>query len=105
MTGATSLIPELDDIMRHGDPERRAPAARRVTDFFVQGAANFLSDHVGLFDGVLVSLVPDTEVAARADLAERLSSVPNAPPALVGHLAREDEILIAGPLLRRSPVI
>ena len=29
----------------------------------------------------------------------------NAPRALVGQLAREDEILIAGPLLRRSPVI
>jgi hypothetical protein len=105
MTVATSLLPELDEIIRHGDPERRAHAARRITDFFVQGAANFRSVHVELFDEVLISLVPDTEVAARADLAERLSLVPNAPPALVGQLARADEILIAGPLLRRSPVI
>jgi uncharacterized protein (DUF2336 family) len=105
MTVANSLLPELDEIIRHGDPERRAHAARRITDFFVQGAANFRSDHVELFDGVLISLVPDTEVAARVDLAERLSFVPNAPPALVGQLAREDEIMIAGPLLRRSLVI
>jgi uncharacterized protein (DUF2336 family) len=34
-----------------------------------------------------------------------LSILANAPRALVGQLAREDEILIAGPLLRRSPVI
>jgi len=40
-----------------------------------------------------------------ADLAERLSVIANAPRTLVGQLAREDEILIAGPLLRRSPVI
>jgi uncharacterized protein (DUF2336 family) len=31
--------------------------------------------------------------------------LPTPPPALVGQLAREDEIAIAGPLLRRSPVI
>jgi uncharacterized protein (DUF2336 family) len=44
-------------------------------------------------------------MAARAELAERLSNIDNAPPGLVGQLAREDEIAIAGPLLRRSPVI
>jgi uncharacterized protein (DUF2336 family) len=57
------------------------------------------------FDGALINLVPDTEIASRAELAERLSFIANAPRGLVGQLAREDEILIAGPLLRRSPVI
>jgi uncharacterized protein (DUF2336 family) len=105
MTVATSLIPGLDEIVKHGDPKRRAEAARRIAELFLQGAANFRSDHVDLFDGVLIGLVPHTELAARADLAERLSVIANAPRALVGQLAREDEISIAGPLLRRSPVI
>jgi uncharacterized protein (DUF2336 family) len=105
MTSAASLIPELDDIVRRGDPKRRADAARRISELFLQGAANFRSDHVDLFDGVLTSLVPDTELATRADLAERLSLLANAPRGLVGQLAHEDEIAIAGPLLRRSPVI
>jgi uncharacterized protein (DUF2336 family) len=38
-------------------------------------------------------------------LAEQLSALANAPRGLVGQLAREDEISIAGPLLRRSSVI
>jgi uncharacterized protein (DUF2336 family) len=105
MTVATSLIPGLDEIVRHADPKRRAEAARRIAELFLQGAANFRSDHVDLFDNVLIDLVPHTELAARADLAERLSVIANAPRALVGQLAREAEILIAGPLLRRSPVI
>jgi uncharacterized protein (DUF2336 family) len=105
MTIATSLIPGLDEIVRHGDPKRRAEAARRIAELFLQGAANFRPDHVDLFDGVLTDLVPHTEPAARAALAERLSVLANAPRGLVGQLAREDEILIAGPLLRRSPVI
>ncbi len=102
---AASLIPELDDIVSRGDPKRRADAARRISELFLQGAANFRSDHVDLFDGVLTSLVPHAELAARAELAERLSLLANAPRGLVGQLAREDEIVIAGPLLRRSPVI
>jgi len=52
-----------------------------------------------------MDLVPHTELAARADLAERLSLLANAPRALIGQLAHEDEISIAGPLLRRSPMI
>ncbi len=105
MTTAPSLIPELDDIVRRGDPQRRADAARRVSELFLQGAANFRADHVDLFDGVLTSLVPHAEIAARADLAERLSVLANAPRGLVGQLAHDDEIAIAGPLLRRSPII
>ena len=105
MTTATALIPGLDEIVRGGDPKRRADAARRISELFLQGAATFRADHVDLFDGVLTSLVPHTELAARADLAERLSLLANAPRALVGQLAHEDEIAIAGPLLRRSPVI
>ena len=105
MTTAASPIPELDDIVMRGDPKRRADAARRISELFLQGAASFHSDHVNLFDGVLTSLVPHTELTERADLAERLSRLANAPRELVGQLAHEDEIAIAGPLLRRSPVI
>jgi uncharacterized protein (DUF2336 family) len=105
MSVAISLIPGLDEIVRNGDPKRRAEAARRIADLFLQGAAHFQPDHVELFDGVLVDLVPHSELAVRAALAERLSVLANAPRGLVGQLAREDEISIAGPLLRRSPVL
>jgi uncharacterized protein (DUF2336 family) len=105
MAFATSLIPGLDEIVRYGDPIRRAEAARRIAELFLLGATSFRPDHVDLFDGVLLDLVPHTDPAARADLAERLSVLANAPRGLVGQLAREDEISIAGPLLRRSSVI
>src|ERR1700729_2578648 len=105
MTVATSLIPGLDEIVRHGDPKRRAEAARRIAELFLLGAASFRPDHVDLFDGVLIDLVPHAEIAARADLAERLSVLANAPRGLVGQLAREGELSIAGPLLRQSSVI
>jgi uncharacterized protein (DUF2336 family) len=105
MIVATSLIPELDEIVRNGDPKRRAEAARRIADLFLQDAPKLRPDHVELFDSLLIDLVPHAELIARAELAERLSFLANAPRILVGQLARENEILVAGPLLRRSPVI
>jgi uncharacterized protein (DUF2336 family) len=105
MAVAPSLIPGLDAIVKNGDPKRRADAARKISELFLAGAAQFRPAHVDLFDGILTGLVPYTETAARIELAERLSLIGNAPPALVNQMAREDEILVAGPLLRRSPVI
>jgi uncharacterized protein (DUF2336 family) len=105
MAFATSLIPGLDEIVRGDDPKRRAEAARQIAELFFAGASNFKPEHVEFFDIILVGLVPRTEPIVRADIAERLSSVANAPRILVGQLVREDEIAIAGPLLRRSPVI
>ena len=105
MTTAAALIPGLDEIVKNGDPKRRAEAARRISELFFEAAAKLRADHVQLFDGVLTDLVPYAEIAMRSDLAERLSNLGNAPRALVGQLARENEISIAGPLLRRSPLI
>jgi uncharacterized protein (DUF2336 family) len=105
MTVATSLIPGLDEIVKNGDPKRRAEAVSRISEMYLQGAAHFRPDHVDLFDGVLTDLVPHADPVAKAGLAERLSLIANAPRGLVGQLAREDEILIAGPLLRRSLVL
>src|SRR4051812_27297170 len=99
------LIPGLDDIVKHGDPKRRSEAARKISELYLAGAAQFRPRHVDLFDGILSGLVPHAEAAARAELAGRLSTLGNAPPMLVDLLAREDEIAIAGPLLRRSPLI
>jgi uncharacterized protein (DUF2336 family) len=105
MAVAPSLIPGLDEIVKNGDPKRCADAARKISELFFAGAGQFRPAHVDLFDGILTGLVPHTETASRIELAERLSLLGNAPPALVNQMARDDEILVAGPLLRRSPVI
>ena len=95
----------LDEIVRRGDPKRLAEVTRGITDLFMQGHANFQPEHVDLFDRLLTGIAPRTEILARADLAERISGITNAPPMLIGQLAREDDISIAGPVLRRSPVL
>jgi uncharacterized protein (DUF2336 family) len=95
----------LDEIIKRGDPKRLAAVSRGIANLFVQGSASFQPSHVELFDHLLTGIVPQTEMAARADVAERISAIANAPPTLIGQLAREDNISIAGPVLRRSPVL
>ncbi|MCG6207378.1 DUF2336 domain-containing protein [Rhodopseudomonas sp. HC1] len=105
MSPAPSLQPELDDVVSSGSLERRADAVRRIADLFVQRAAQFGHAHVDLFDGVLLRLVPDVDVEIRGELARRFCSLGNAPPQLIAQLAQDEDIGIAGPLLRRSSQI
>lgn len=102
---AFSVIPELDDIVKNGTPEKRADAVARIAGLFLEGAPHFESQHVGLFDDILLGLVPATSVGTRAELAERLARLGNAPPTLISKLAHEDEISVAGPVLTYSPLL
>ncbi|QOG16191.1 MULTISPECIES: DUF2336 domain-containing protein [Bradyrhizobium] len=105
MTVATSLIPGLDDIVKRGDPRRRGEIARAISDLFFQDPERLRPELIDLFDNLLTDLVPHAELASRIDLAERFSRLNNAPPHLVNQLAHENDIMVAGPVLRRSPVL
>jgi uncharacterized protein (DUF2336 family) len=101
MTGRL-LIPELDSVMRDGTPERRAQTLDRITTLFLSGANQFSEDHVRLFDEVLSRLIEEIESKARAELSQRLAPISNAPTHVVQQLAKDDDIMVAGPVLQRS---
>jgi uncharacterized protein (DUF2336 family) len=102
MSAAPSLIPELEDIVQNGSPRRRERALRRITALFLDGASLFNDDHVRLFDDVFNRLIDEIESKARAELSHRLAPLGNAPGELICRLARDDDILVAGPVLRQS---
>jgi len=102
MFAATSLIPELEDVVQNGSREKRADTLKRITSLFVDGAASFNDDHVQLFDDVFGHLIGEIETKARAELSLQLAPVDNAPVAVVRKLAQDDDITVAGPLLSLS---
>lgn len=102
MVAVPSLIPELEEVVQHGSPERRAETVKRIATLFLSSADRFSEDHVGLFDCVLGRLIEEIETKAKAELSQRLAPVPNAPPEVVLTLARDDDIAVAGPVLLRS---
>ncbi len=102
MSAAPSLIPELEDIVQNGSPRRREQALRRITALFLNGASQFNDEHVQLFDDVFNRLIDEIEAKARAELSHHLAPLRNAPGELISRLARDDDITVAGPVLRQS---
>jgi uncharacterized protein (DUF2336 family) len=102
--GATlSLIPELEQIIQHGSRQKRVVTLRRITSLFLDGASQFNEAHVDLFDDVFVLLIDEIETKARAELANHVAPVSNAPVKLLRTLAKDDDILVAGPVLTLAP--
>ena len=97
-----SLITELEGSFRSGSPARQVEMLRRVTDLFLAGASTYSDEQVDLFDGVISRLADRIETKARAELANRLAPVNNAPTTTVRWLARDDSIDVAGPILTQS---
>jgi uncharacterized protein (DUF2336 family) len=102
MNVAASLLPELEEVVQHGSAEKRAKTLRSVTSLFLDGAGSYTDEHVALFDDVIGALIEEIEVKALAELARRLAPVANAPHGVVTALAKNDNIAVAGPVLKRS---
>src|SRR5262249_16796379 len=102
MSTPLNLISELEEALSKGSAEKRNKTLHRVTDLFVFGSGHFSDDHVAVFDVVFTRLISDIEASARAALADRLASLPNAPSSAVRALAFDDSIDVAGPVLARS---
>lgn len=103
MGAATSLIPELEDVLQHGSRHKRAAALRRVTALFLDGAGSYNEAHVELFDDVFALLIAEIESKARAELSFCLAPVGNAPIKVLRMLAGDDDIAVAGPVLMLAP--
>ncbi|MGE0563320.1 MAG: DUF2336 domain-containing protein [Pseudolabrys sp.] len=104
MSMPASLLPELEEVVQRGSPGKRAEMLTRITDLFLGGADNFGPEHVGLFDDVIGYLIDEIETQALAELSRRIAPVPNAPDGVVRTLATSDDITVAGPVLRRTPI-
>ncbi len=98
---AAALAQDLAATLQ-ASPGRSTETVQRITDLFVRDSTQYSSEHIAVFDDVLGLLVTRIEEHARAELAERLADIANAPPRIVRTLA-QDEIAVARPILVRSP--
>jgi uncharacterized protein (DUF2336 family) len=101
-SGLQSLIDQLNATMAAGSEGQRQRILTRVADLFAVGAQGYSDKQVALFDDVLQELVAEIETRARAQLAERLAHIANAPPKVIRQLAFDDEIAVAEPVLKHS---
>src|ERR1700723_1431888 len=100
---ALSLIPELEDVIQGGTREKRTATLQRITALFLDGASQYGDDHVDLFDDIFGLLIEEIETKARAELSNHLAPVHNAPVKVLRTLANDDDISVAGPVLKLAP--
>src|SRR6478752_2308559 len=100
MNGAKSLLQDLDDAIARGTDESRAKALWHATDILITG--RYSDDEISMFGEVIGRLAEEIEVAARAQLSELMSACDHAPLNVIEKLALDDEIEVAGPVLRDS---
>ncbi|HWU25957.1 MAG TPA: DUF2336 domain-containing protein [Rhizomicrobium sp.] len=104
MNVGASLLPELEQVVQHGSTEKRAKTLRRIANLFLEGAPTFNAQHVALFDEIIGYLIEDFDIKALAELARRIAPVPNAPHGIVVTLAKNDDISVAGPILKQARI-
>ena len=95
-----SFLRDLDEAVSRGTPESRAKALWHTTDLMIAG--RFSDDEIWTFGEVVTRLAEEIEVAARAQLSERLARFDRAPANIIHKLAFDDAIEVAGPVLRES---
>ena len=103
MGAKLSLIPELEEVVQHGSREKRVETLQRITALFLDGASRYNDKHVDLFDEVFGLLIAEIETKARAELSNNLAPVSNAPVNVLRRLANDDDITVAGPVLKLAP--
>jgi uncharacterized protein (DUF2336 family) len=95
-----SFLRDLDEAVSRGTPESRAKALWHTTDLMIAGS--FSDDEIWTFGEVVTRLAEEIEVAARAQLSEKLARFDRAPANIIHKLAFDDAIEVAGPVLRQS---
>lgn len=94
---------EVEEALRHADSQTRHQTLRAVADLFLSDAPRLDDKRVAAFDDVFDALMVQPQRADLLDLSHRMAPVGNAPRRLIGRLARDEDIAIAGPVLTLSP--
>lgn len=94
----------LIDLARRRTREARTELFENMADLFMSDAGRLTDRERALINGILNKLLGSVEHEVRQSLAEQLRDDPAAPPELIALLANDD-IDIARPVLRESPVL
>jgi hypothetical protein len=100
MDDVKSYLTDLDDAILRGTDESRTRALWHATDMLIAG--RYSDEEVATFGEIIGRLADEIEITARAELSSRLARFDRSPLNVIRKLAFDDEIAVAGPVLRES---
>jgi uncharacterized protein (DUF2336 family) len=101
-TASAALIAELEGAVDGRSPERWAEILRQMTRLFLADADRLNEGQIAVFDDVFLRLMERADAQTLALFSNNLSGISAAPRRAIRQLAFHDDILVAGPVLRRS---
>lgn len=103
MSSVASLIESVEGTIAQRSASARERTLAKITELLVRDAERLEDDQIALFDHVLGCFTPTMAASARAELADKLAELDRPPPKITRALAFDEEIIVAHPLLARSP--
>jgi hypothetical protein len=105
MTQNAAIVGDLARSLAKAGQARRDDMLVKITDLF-EGVSHLLDGNgVDTFDSIFVSLIPACSDDAKVHLSAAIAANPRAPAKAVRHLAFDDSILVARPVIRLSPLL
>lgn len=105
MTQNAAIVGELTRSLTQAGPARRDNVLVKIADLF-EGVSHLLDDNgIDTFDSIFVSLMPSCSDEAKAHLSDAIAANPRAPAKAIRHLAFDDAIMVARPVIRLSPLL
>jgi uncharacterized protein (DUF2336 family) len=99
-----SSLYDLIDLAKEPSSTKRRELLRQITDVFMSHPEQINAQEMVLYDTVMSQLTTDMEVAVRAEISDKLSTVTRPPRGLLRQLA-EDHIDVAAPILTHSKAL
>jgi uncharacterized protein (DUF2336 family) len=96
------LIAELEGVFDSQSPERWSRILRQVAKLFLTDVHRLNPGQITVFDDVFLRLIERADAHALALLSNDLCGVSAAPRKAIHRLAFHSDVLVAGPVLRRS---
>jgi uncharacterized protein (DUF2336 family) len=101
-TESAALIAELEGAFDSRLPARWTRILRQVTQLFLTDADRFNERQIALFGDVFLRLMERADTPALAMLSNELCRANAAPRKVIRQLASHEDVLVAGPVLKRS---
>ena len=104
MQNSVEILDELQTLSATKSSENRRALLHRITDLFEITSDTQEENHRTAFDQIMERLAYELETSVRAEFADRLADLENAPKKLSQRFA-VDEINVARPVLQRSKIL
>lgn len=103
---AQSVLADLDAALPQATDSWRGAALRQIVKLFLAGAQAYSGEQVAVFDEVMCRLSKKKlDRAQLTELSATLAGIGNAPPKMLGTLARNSDIAVSGPVLEQATAL